>query len=183
MARDQYQASVFAIEPSPANCKIMDDLDIPNFIGTIEDFAESEDRQSKKFDIVTIMWTLEACQSAKAMMDAAFEIVAPGGYVFVSTGSRILVPFKKPIHYFLDTGGDTHPYHFSAKSLCGLMAACGLMPEHINRYMDTDYLVVGARRTDKSRKIEWERDDYAEVVDFCERWLEDSERYYSHFQP
>lgn len=178
---DDYQAEVFAVEPSQANCRTMDALGIDNFEGTIEDFAASG--SSKKFDVVTMMWTLEACQSARTMMDAAYEIVKDDGFVFVATGSRLLVPFKKPMRYFIGLGelGDTHPYHFSANTLRGLMAVCGLEPQHINRYFDTDYLVVGGQKTDRSKEISWQKDNYQDVIDFADRWYVESQKYFSHY--
>jgi hypothetical protein len=180
---DYGAGEVFAIEPSENNCKIMDGLGIENFCGTIEEFAASETRDDRKFDVVTIMWTLEACQSANAMMKAAYDIVADDGYVFVATGSRLMVPFKKPMRYFIGTGilGDTHPYHFSANTLRGLMAVCNFQPEHINRYFDTDYLVVGGRKTDGTEDISWEKDDYQAVIYFLGRWAKDTAEHFSHY--
>ncbi|HIF09529.1 MAG TPA: methyltransferase domain-containing protein, partial [Sneathiellales bacterium] len=165
---DADAANVFAIEPSAKNCQSMRKKGIDVFEGTIEDFLNDPDAQKQKFDIVTIMWTLENCSSCRTMIDAAYEILNPGGHLLVATGSRILVPFKKPLQYYLgnDKWGDTHPFRFSANSLRGLLAGSGFATEHINRYFDTDYLTIVARKTDGTEDIPRERDDYLVVIDF-----------------
>ena len=39
------------------------------------------------------------------------EVLKPGGAVVVATGSRILMPFKKPLHmYFSQIAGGTQAY-------------------------------------------------------------------------
>jgi SAM-dependent methyltransferase len=190
----EYGSDTFGIEPSQSNCDLMDHVGIRNFCGTIEDYAARISGDDDKFDVVTIMWTLENCQSARAMLDTAWDILKDGGKLFIATGSRILVPFKKPLHYFVGFGGDerwesikndqwgdTHPYHFSANALNGFLAVSGFKPEYVNRYFDTDYLVVGGIKTDRSSKIEWKKDDYKDVIDFCDRWNKESKTHFSHF--
>lgn len=190
----EYGASVFGVEPSEKNCELLDKSGIRNFNCTIEEFAAQISDTDDKFDVVTIMWTLENCQSARTMLDTAWNILKDGGKLFIATGSRILVPFKKPIHYFVgyngdkewesikdEQWGDTHPYHFSANTLRGFLAVSGFDPRYINRYFDTDYLVVGGVKTSRSAKIDWQGDDYREVIDFANRWNIESKTHFSHF--
>ena len=66
----------------------------------------------------------------------------------------------------------------SANTLRGLFAVSGFETTHINRYIDTDYLVAIGRKTDKSAEIEWDKDDHSEIIDFFNRWDEDTQRFY-----
>ena len=52
-----YGAHPFGIEPSGRNCLLLKKLAIPCFNGTVEDYCAAG--RKGKFDIVTIMWTLE----------------------------------------------------------------------------------------------------------------------------
>ena len=113
------------------------------------------------------------------MLDAAHGLLRDGGHLVVATGSRILVPFRKPLHLYLSTNpADTHCFRFSAHTLGGLMAVSGFRPVHVNRYIDTDYLVMIGERTDRSRPIPWERDDARAVIDFFRRWDKETGDHY-----
>ena len=174
-----FGAEVFGIEPSERNCADMTAASVPCFKGTIEEFLEDTKMADKRFDIVTVMWTLENCRSCRVMVDAAWELLKPNGYIVVATGSRILVPFKKPLHYYIsDYSGDTHPSRFSVNSLHNLLASSGFKESHVNRYIDTDYLVVAYQKTEKSAKFEVRKDDYLKVIDFFRRWHKETADYY-----
>lgn len=174
-----YGAKPFAIEPSPKNCEMMSGAGIENFCGSIEDYQASPEFKDRRFDVVTVMWTLENCQSCRAMIDAAYDILRDGGHLLIATGSRILVPFKKPLQYYLNTNpADTHCFRFSANSLRGVMALSGFRPVHVNRYIDTDYLMAIGQKTDRSEAIPWEKDDYRMVIDFFERWHRETRDHY-----
>ena len=184
MARNPaYGARVFAIEPSERNCGQMGEMSIECYHGTVEDFNQDPAERKRRFDIVTIMWTLEACRSCRDMLDAAYGVLGEGGHIAIATGSRILVPFKKPLHYYVgnDKWGDTHPFRFSANTLRALLAVSGFAPIHINRHFDTDYLVVIAQKTDRTKDIPWEKDDYREVIDFFDRWHRETQAHFTHF--
>ena len=181
----EYGAKPFAIEPSKKNCRMMTDAGIENFCGSIGDYQVAEPYKDRKFDIVTIMWTLETCTSANDMLQAAYDALVEGGNIVVSTGSRIMVPFKKPLHFYLWAGDpdkprnlDTHCIFFSANSLRGLFAVNGFETIHINRYIDTDWLVVVAQKTDRTKDIPREKDDYQEVIDFFKRWDKETREHY-----
>lgn len=174
-----YGAKVLGLEPSEKNCATMIAAGLETFCGSIEDCAGSPTFKDRKFDVITVVWTVENCQSCCAMFDACYDLLADGGYIAVSTGSRILVPFKKPLHYFFGTEAtDLHNFHFSANSLRHLLAVSGFETTHINRYIDTDYLVAIGRKTDKAKDIPWVKDDYLDVIDFFNRWDKDTQDHY-----
>ncbi len=170
-----YGAEGFGIEPSADNCRMMTDAGIENFLGTMEDYAAS--KPGRTFDVATIIWTLENCQSALGVLKAAADLLPDGGHVAVATGSRILVPFKKPMQYYLGANSDVHPFHFTANTLGGLYAGAGFEVTNVNRFIDSDYLVVVGRKTAK-RPIPWQKDDWQAVAAFFERWDQETQNFY-----
>lgn len=176
MARDEYGAKGFGIEPSPSNGRILEEKKVDHFVGTIEDYVSSGEKRTA--DIVTIMWTLENCTFCRNMLEAAYDLLEPGGHLAVSTGSRILVPFKKPLNLYIgNSPADTNCFRFSANTLRGILAVCGFEVTHINRYIDTDYLSVIAIKREKGAEISWEGDNWKAVSEFFERWHEDTKHY------
>jgi 2-polyprenyl-3-methyl-5-hydroxy-6-metoxy-1,4-benzoquinol methylase len=176
---DEYQAKAFGIEPSEKNCNSLSESGFNNFNGTIEDYAENDQYEENKFDVITIMWTLVNSYSCLDMVNIAYKMLKPGGYLVVAEGSRILVPFKKPLHmYFSHLPVDLHPYHFSANSLTNLLKVNNFKIEHINRYMDSDILcIIGEKKEDKVKE-NYEVDDYKDVLNFFDRWDKETELYY-----
>jgi SAM-dependent methyltransferase len=171
--RDQYGAKVFGIEPSPHNCELIAKMGIGCFGGTIEKYLASGIRA--RADIVTIVWTLENCFSCRDMLIAARKILKKDGYVAVATGSRILVPFKKPLFSYLGPNpSDTHCFRFSANTLRGILAVNGFEPLQINRYWDTDFLCVIARKDRGKTPVQCKRDHYLDVHHFFERWHQET---------
>ena len=168
-------ARVFGIEPSEANCAQMRERGIDCFAGTIERYEESGAAGSS-FDVVAILWTLENCQDCRRMLAGARALLRPGGHVVVATGSRILVPFKKPLWaYFSANPADTHAFRFSANTLRKALAVSGLRPTYVNRYLDSDVLCVIGERAEPG---DWEGDDALAVHSFFERWHADTALYY-----
>lgn len=176
----EYGADVFGIEPSAANGKLMRVMGIEHFVGTLEDYSSRQDFLDRRFDVVTMMWTLEGCILPRTMLNAAYDALKDDGHILLATGSRILVPFKKPLHYYIGktTAPDTHCFRFSANAQRGILAETGFEVTFTNRYIDNDILCMIARKTDKSRPIEWPKDDYMEVLDFFDRWDRETK---SHF--
>jgi 2-polyprenyl-3-methyl-5-hydroxy-6-metoxy-1,4-benzoquinol methylase len=174
----RYGAAVFGVEPSRRNCERLTRAGIDCFCGTIEDFVAGGD--GRRFDVVTIQWTLENCQDCRAMLEGAYRTLRPDGVLVVATGSRILVPFKKPLHaYFSHLPADTHAFRFSANTLQALMAVSGFRTTHVNRYLDHDVLCVVARRTDRTEPIAWRGDNYLDVYSFFERWYVETKMYFA----
>ncbi len=175
-------SSVFAIEPSDKNCELLTKLGINNFCGTIEDYLSSSNHSSGQFDIAVIQWTLECCADAKDMLKAAWGLVKPGGHIVIGTGSRILVPFKKPLQFYVSAGEqDTHALRFSAKSIRNILRLSGFEPIFINRYIDNDIMCVIGQKSEIPEHVELERDDYNEVIKFFERWHKESKNHYANW--
>jgi 2-polyprenyl-3-methyl-5-hydroxy-6-metoxy-1,4-benzoquinol methylase len=177
MLRDQYGAQVFGIEPSTANCARMKGEGIACFDGTAEEFAASAPPE-QRFDIVTIIWTLENSNSCRRLMDTAWRLLRDDGNVVVATGSRILVPFKKPLDYYLSPNpADTHAFRFSANTLLGLLAETGFERTYVNQFIDSDVLCTIGRCTDRQRPIAWPHDDWRQVMGFFSRWHQETAFY------
>ena len=106
-------------------------------------------------------------------------MLKPGGYLVVAEGSRILVPFKKPLHmYFSHLPVDLHPYHFSVNSLCNLLKVNNFKVEFINRYIDSDILCVIGKKMDNVPLQSYEIDCYLKIINFFERWDYETHKYY-----
>lgn len=173
--KDEYGAEVFGTEASARNCARLAEMGIEHFKGTIEDFCAGGEVEKYRADIVTIMWTLENCRSCRDMLAGAYKILRENGHIVVATGSRILVPFKKPLHTYLSKNpADTHAFRFSANTLRGILAVSGFEVTHVNRYMDSDILCMIARKRDREIRIELEGDDFLKVYDFFDRWHKES---------
>lgn len=175
-----YGAAVFGIEPSAANGKLMMQFGIEHFVGTIEAYRASPHAKLGGFDVATILWTLENCQSCRTMLDAAWDLLAPGGALVVATGSRILVPFKKPLHYYLGPGDqDTHCFRFSRNSLASVLANSSFKVERFNRDIDSDVLCAVASKVERGTPIARAKDDPGAVLDFFARWHAETQAHYA----
>lgn len=179
MARDDYGASVFTTEASAENCFRLRLNGIAHYQGTVEDFSETASEVARRFDIASIMWTLECCRSPRTMLEAAHKILKPGGHLVVATGSRILVPFKKPLNLFFSSERerDTHPIEFSANTLQGFMQSSRFEPVFVNRYLDSDVLLVIAKKVTQTSTVDLAADDPTEVSRFFERWHLETQNY------
>jgi hypothetical protein len=176
--KDHYGVAPFGIEPSLSNCQRLKELGIPSYAGTIEQFGASAEGAGYQADVVTIMWTLENCLSCVDMLKGARALLPEGGRIVVATGSRILVPFKKPLFtYFSHTPADSHCFRFSANALQTALAKAGLKTVATNRYLDNDILCVLAEKVPESEPIVVKRDHPLEVLSFFERWHQDSVHY------
>lgn len=175
MLRDDYGASVFGIEPSTPNCKRMREHRIECFDGTGEQFLQSSE-SSRRFDIVTIIWTLENASSCVSLVRAANALLKDDGHVVLATGSRLLVPFKKPLDYYLGKNpADTHAFRFSANTLNGLLATAGFEQAAVNRYIDNDILCMIGKKAFAAGQRSWRGDDWKNILSFFKRWHEDTE--------
>lgn len=174
-----YEAQVFGVEPSARNCEAMKAIGIDSFCGTAEAFRDSGTVRTRRFDVATIMWTLVNCLSPRVLLQEAWEVLEDGGSVVLGESSRILVPFRKPLHYYFTPGPqDYHSFHFSANTLQGFLATSGFEVTHVNRYIDTDYLVVIGRKVARDRKVAWPKDNWQEVVSFFDRWHRETQDHY-----
>lgn len=172
-----YNAKTFGVEPSIDNCEAMTKAGIECFDGTAEGAAALPTLR-EQFDIVTTMWTIENCSSCIDLVNAVYSLLKPGGNFCVATGSRILVPFKKPLHRYLSKNpADTHCFRLSANTLRGLLMKCGFEIVFTNSYVDNDVLCVIGKKTGKAN-MSWPRDDWQAVVSFFERWHVETSKYY-----
>lgn len=178
--KKNYSGNVFGIEPSKNNCKILEGLKIDYFEGTIEKYIASN---HKLFDIVTIIWTLENCLSCVDMLNASNQLLKNGGKIVVATGSRILVPFKKPLFKYLSKNPiDSHSFRFSFNSLNNLLLKTGFKTTNHNHYIDNDILCIIAEKSENANYEEFKKfDNPALVFDFFERWHKDSLHYIDYW--
>lgn len=176
--RDQYHVYPFGIEPSSVNCSRLIKMNINNYQGTVEQFVNSSDGRNFSADIVSIMWTLENCHSCIEMLKAASLMLPIGGKVIVATGSRILVPFKKPLFAYLSTNpADSHSFRFSANALQTALAKVQFRTIAINSYLDNDILCILAEKVPETKTLSTKKDIPIEVLSFFERWHQDSLHY------
>lgn len=112
---------------------------------TVEEYQPDQ-----KFDIVTILWTLENCGDCNAMISKARECLKPDGHLVVATGSRILVPFRKPMsQYFSTEPQDLHAFRWSYGSLDSILIKHGFSQMKPNDFEQNDVLLVSARLTNE----------------------------------
>ena len=172
-------AAFLGIEPAAQNCQRMTSIGCPSFLGTIESYLALPPGQRQRFDLATIMWTLENTQDCRGMLKGAHDLLDDDGHVVVATGSRILVPFKKPLQNYLSAvPADTCNFRVSARTLKGLLAVSGFAVEHSNHWVDSDFLVMIARKAKPRERPAWEPDDYEEVLDFFRRWHAETAAHY-----
>ena len=174
---NKMDAIAFGIEPSNRNCILLREKKIECFEGTIEEYKEHMDKTSRTYtpDIITLSFTLECTQNPANTLHIANSILEEGGLVAIHTGSRIMVPFKKPIYnFFSHVSMDSHPVQFSFNSLRGLLAKEGFKIIHVNPFIENDNLCVIAKKMPQGTLILHEGDDYLQVADFFERWHKES---------
>lgn len=122
-------------------------------------------------DIATLTWTLANSIDPFAVLSDVVSSTKEGGLVCVAESSRILVPFRKSLRdYFSNTmPADLHPSNFSSNTLRCLMQICGLEICFINRFFDSDVLLVIGRRV--AKKIEPSfTDKQTHVIEFFQEW-------------
>jgi ubiquinone/menaquinone biosynthesis C-methylase UbiE len=169
IARDLGAAHCSGIEPLKANADRIRRSGHTVFEGT----AEQAPVGQYHFDVVVILWTLENCQNCTRMLEIAKRFLCQGGSLVVATGSRILVPFKKPLStYFSQTAPDTHSYRFSAKSLVRALNKSGFNHVELNDYQQCDWLVAEAQVRKTTDLVYQSSDDPQDVLDYFRRWGE-----------
>jgi len=134
------------LEPSKALCAEIKARDIAAFCGTVESMPPTG-----SYEAVAILWTLENCVSPMTMLRKAREWLTKDGHIVVATGSRILVPFKKPMScYFSKTPADTHATRWSANTLRAAMETVGFDIVATNLYGEHDVLCVIGKKGEPS---------------------------------
>ena len=153
------------LDPSPHNARRIRGLDMVCHEGSIEKVGPCG-----QYDIVTILWTLENTTDCLAMLRYARERLLPGGHVVVATGSRILVPFKKPLSSYLnpDVPADMHCFRWSYNSLDRATELAGLYPMDWNPFQECDWMVGAFLGADPD--IPANPDDPAAVLQYFADW-------------
>ncbi len=176
MLKKKINCKGFGIEPSKKNCTLLTKNKIKNFNGTIEEFYLLN--KKKKFDIGTIMWTLCNTSNCFEIVNNASNLIKKNGYLVVTESSRILVPFKKPLQmYFGGNKPDLHPFHFTKNSLSNLLVLNKFRPVFINRYIDSDYLLIIAKKIDRVEEKNLKLDKAEDIKNFFRRWFKESLNY------
>jgi len=132
----------------------------------------------KKFDLITLMWTLCNTSNCLDIINIANKLLNKDGYIVIAESSRMLVPFKKPIQMYFGKGNpDIHPFHFSKNSLMNLLIINKFKPVYINRYIDSDYLLIIAKKNNKINEELIKLDNYQKVKGYFKRWYKESLNY------
>ena len=99
-----------------------------------------------KFDLVTVLWTLENCGDCLGFLKHARKFMKDDGILVVATGSRILVPYKKPYSaYFGGLAPDLHCYRWTEATLARALFMSGFSPMESNDWRQNDVLLVASR--------------------------------------
>jgi hypothetical protein len=140
-------------------------------LGTQKSMSNKE-----QFDISTLTWTLANAIDPLACLLDVVEATKTGGYVCVAESSRILVPFRKSLSDYFSkiVPADLHPSNFSANTLRLLMQLAGLEIVFVNRYFDSDILLVIGKKVDHQVEPKF-FDDQRQVVNFMKQWALASE--------
>jgi len=170
LLKDRGAYSCVAIEPSSDNvAKIR--TDIWAVCGTIEDYIHicEEEDDSLPYTLATILWTLENTADPAGMLKAAWELLEDDGHVVVATGSRLLVPFKKPMNMYLGPNtADNHATRYSANTLRGMLHENRFEVVAENRWIDSDVMVMIAQK--RQEKTPWIGDQAAHLLAFFNQW-------------
>lgn len=164
---------LFGVEPSKKNCNKINKLGIKAYSGTIEDYSQTT---NEKYDIATLLWTLCNCSNPLEIVRSASKLLNKNGYLIVAEGSRILVPFKKPMHMYFSNKQkpDMHPFHFSKNSLINLLLLNNLKIIYVNRYIDSEYLLIIAQKSNQNKIKNFKLDNSKKLLKFFKEWYKHS---------
>jgi SAM-dependent methyltransferase len=157
------------MEPSPQNAQTMRNNGFQVLEGTIEAGWALDPLQ----DIVTILWTLENCGDCIDFLKRAKSFLKPDGHLVVATGSRILVPYKKPFSSYVGKNApDLHCFRFSVNSLGHAALKAGFKNVEANQYKDSDWLIMHAFGSSETKPEDCWHDNPEEVLQFFKSWRE-----------
>lgn len=162
-------AKVVGLDPSQDNCTAMVKKDIPAMCATVQGVA---DDAGPNADVVSMLWTLENTGDCVAMMQFAHNHLTDRGVVVTATGSRILVPFKKPLSSYINRKlpADLHAFRFSRNTMRMLAMMVGLEEIHCNDYRDSDWLVQVFHPVPHGHRHNVQHDKAATVAQFFAQW-------------
>ena len=157
-------ARTTGIEPDDENCEIIWGAGHFTHHGMVEDV-----KIEQKFDIVTILWTLENCGDCIDFLKHARKFLKDDGILVVATGSRILVPYKKPYSaYFGNQPPDLHCYRWTRNTLALALSMAGLGMTETNDYHQNDVFLMVAEHDDGFHY----GDHPPDIVKFFRSWKE-----------
>lgn len=179
--RDMELASrIVGIDPSEKHTAALLTAGFEAFTGTAQAVADLPEL-SGAADVITMTWTLENSNDCNQVIDSCRALLKPGGALVVATGSRLLVPFKKPLNdYFSpDRNPDTHSFRWSRRSLGNLLGKHGFDIQYENHWHDSDWMVLIARNSGAT-PTDWSIgkancDDPDDVLHFFAKWHAHSE--------
>lgn len=136
------------------------------------DIDEIQPQMTGSFDVVTILWTLENCGDCMAFLRKAKTFLNPGGKLVVATGSRILVPFHKPLSSYLspETDADLHCFRFSATTLERALNLAGMTKMAVNPFWQCEWLVMAAVEAPEAVPMKFGADDPDAVRRHFNEW-------------
>ena len=129
--------------------------------------------KKNKVNFGVLSWVLCNCINPLNVLKEIYSVLENNSYLCVAESSRILVPFKKNLNdYFAKTHPeDIHPWHFSAKSLQALLILSGFKVVYVNRFKDSNELLLIAKKQKNQIKIN-KKDNYKKVYRFFKKWHE-----------
>jgi len=166
-----FGAVPYGVDSSRRNSELLKQKEIPHYFGTIESYDADASVKKPYYDFATILFVLQNSQSATEMLRATYNLLREDGYLFIQMGSRIMVPFKKPMGtYFAKGSQDLQPYHFSIATLHNMLAKCGFKIVHTNNYWDDDLMFIIAQKQPENQMVKPILEDYMAVLEWFERW-------------
>jgi len=161
----QNKKKLLAIEPKKENHNLIKKKRIKSLNSSILNA-----KLNTKYDIETLIWTACNFNNVYESIKKLSKHVNKNGYLVVAESSRIMVHPKKNIKEWV---GEMHRYfnptHFTKNSLVNLLKINGFEIKFINRYYDTDHLVIIAKNTHKKFN-KFEVDDYKKILKFFKLW-------------
>ena len=113
-------AEAYGIEPNAEYCKKAQEADLNVLNTTIEDY-----NPDIRFDIITMLNTLEHVFSPTAVLQKIHSLLNDGGHVLVSVPNLLSTSINIPVDAFLS---NAHLFNFTAATLALMMQKCGLRP-------------------------------------------------------
>jgi 2-polyprenyl-3-methyl-5-hydroxy-6-metoxy-1,4-benzoquinol methylase len=168
------------IDPGEANAVALRSAGFEAFQGTAQAAAKVPELVGAA-DVVTMTWTIENSNDCNEIIESCRTLLKPDGALVIATGSRVLVPFKKPLgdYFSPDRNPDTHSFRWSRRSLANLLGKHGFSIKYENHWHDSDWMVLIARRADTTSTA-WtadqaDCDNPDDILQFFKDWHAHSE--------
>jgi len=138
----------------------------------------------QNIDVATILWTLSCSINPLSILKEIKDSLNDDGILVVAESSRILVPYKKSLNDLFSKihPSDVHPWYFSFRSLKALLVCAGFETISNNRFIDSDVMLLIAKKSDSTRSQSLEFDDPNLVYSFMKNWDYLSSTLFKEFQ-